>query len=133
MYQKYIYFKILLHSLSKKQKLYKPYGIENSFGVWIWQYMSMESFFFFNFFWLCCAAWGIVVPQSGIEPMSLAVKAWSLNHWTSSDISTYFLLKYCWITMLCQLLLYSKVIQLYIYIHSFSFSIPLWFITRYWI
>ena len=54
----------------------------------------MESFFFFNFFWLCCAAWGIVVPRPGIEPMSLAVKAWSLNHWTSKDIPTYFLLKY---------------------------------------
>ena len=31
------------------------------------------------------------------------------------------------------LLLYSKVTQLYIYIHSFSYFFPLWFIIRYWI
>ena len=40
-----------------------------------------------------------------------------------------FLLKYRWITLLCYLLLYSKVTQLYIYIYSFSYSFPLWFIT----
>ena len=45
----------------------------------------------------------------------------------------FILLKYSWCTMLCSFLLYSKVIQLYIYIHSFSYSFPLWFITGYWI
>ena len=45
-----------------------------------------------------------------------------------------FLVKYTWFTMLCYLLLYSKVTQLYTYRHSFfSCSFPLWFITRYWI
>ena len=30
-------------------------------------------------FWLCYMACGILVPQAGIEPMLLAVKAWSPN------------------------------------------------------
>ena len=41
----------------------------------------------------------------------------------------FFSLKHIWFTMLCQSLLYSKVIQLYTYIHSF----PLWFIPGDWI
>ena len=36
-----------------------------------------------------------------------------------------FLLKYSWFTMLCSFQVYSKVIQLYIYIYSFSDSFPL--------
>ena len=67
--------------------------------------MSMESFFFFNFFWLCCAAWGILVPQPGIEPMSLAVKAWSLNHWMSRDVPTYYY-------FLFQLIFYWSIVEL---------------------
>ena len=42
-------------------------------------------FFFFFFFWLCCEACGILVAQSGIEPMPLAVEAQSSNHWTARD------------------------------------------------
>ena len=42
-----------------------------------------------------------------------------------------FLFKYSWFTMLCEFLVYSKVIQLYIYILFLFFSI--WFITGYWI
>ena len=39
-----------------------------------------------------------------------------LNHNRNSHVF-YFLLKYSWVTMLCQFLLYSKVTQSYIYIH----------------
>ena len=42
--------------------------------------------FFFFFFFLCSAACGILVPQPRIELQELnsplAVRAWSLNHWT---------------------------------------------------
>ena len=48
-------------------------------------------------------------------------------------INNNFLLQYRWFTMLWLFLLCSKVIQFYIYIHSFSYSCPLWFITGYWI
>ena len=35
-----------------------------------------------SFFWLTCAACGILVPQSGIESRSTAVKVASPNHWS---------------------------------------------------
>ena len=31
---------------------------------------------------LCHGPRGILVPQSGMEPVPLALEAWSLNHWT---------------------------------------------------
>ena len=36
------------------------------------------------FFWLHHAAWGVLVPWPGIEPVPSAVKAWSPNHWTAN-------------------------------------------------
>ena len=36
-------------------------------------------------FWLHCAACGILVPQPGIAPRPLAVKAQSSNHWTTRE------------------------------------------------
>ena len=41
--------------------------------------------FFFFFFWLCCSACGILVPQPGVEPGPLAVKARSPNYWTARE------------------------------------------------
>ena len=43
-------------------------------------------FFFFKFFWLQHGACGILVTQSGIEPMSRELEARSLNPWTSREI-----------------------------------------------
>ena len=40
----------------------------------------------FFFFWLRCATCGILVPQSGIEPVPPALGAWSLNHLTAREI-----------------------------------------------
>ena len=42
--------------------------------------------------WLNCVAYGILVPQPGIEPMPPALKVWSLNHWTAGKVpkSPYF-------------------------------------------
>ena len=44
-------------------------------------------FFFFNFRGggPHCAAWGILFPWVGIEPMPLAVEAQSPNHWTTRE------------------------------------------------
>ena len=41
---------------------------------------------FFFFFWLCQAAFRILVPPSGIKPMSLTVEAQSLNYWTTREV-----------------------------------------------
>ena len=54
---------------------------------------------------------------------------------TLKDISILknFLLTYSWFTVLCSLLLYSKVIQLYMHIYCYPYSFSLWLITGYWI
>ena len=40
-------------------------------------------------FWLHCAACGISVPPTGIEPLSPALEAWSLNHLTAREVLTF--------------------------------------------
>ena len=40
---------------------------------------------YLKFFWPCHAACGILVPLPGIELVSPAVEAWSLNHWTARE------------------------------------------------
>ena len=37
-------------------------------------------------FWPCHAAFGILVPQPGVEPVSPAVEAWGLNHCTAWEV-----------------------------------------------
>ena len=37
------------------------------------------------FFWPCHAAYGILVPQPGIEPVPPAVEVRSPNHWTARE------------------------------------------------
>ena len=53
--------------------------------------LFMLKWFFFFFFLifiyltllgLSCGMWDLV-PQTGIEPVLLALGAWSLNHWTT--------------------------------------------------
>ena len=51
-------------------------------------YMSAYDPFIYLFIYLFIgnlAACGILVPQPGIEPRSLVVKAQNLNHWTSRE------------------------------------------------
>ena len=38
------------------------------------------------YFWLCYTACRILASQPGIEPMSLALKELSLNHWTIREV-----------------------------------------------
>ena len=51
-------------------------------GTSLWGFFL---FFFFNF-WPRCLACGILVPRPGIEPVSLALGAQSLNHWTTREV-----------------------------------------------
>ena len=45
-------------------------------------------------FWPHHAVYRILVPRPGIEPMPLAVKAQSLNHWTTREVpGSYFYIK----------------------------------------
>ena len=53
-------------------------------------HLSISLFFFF--FWPHCAAYGIIVPQPGIEPSPPAVEAQSLTHWTARELPEVLLL-----------------------------------------
>ena len=50
-------------------------------------YFSFCTDLFFFFLWggACLAACGILVPQPGIEPGPLALRAQSPNHWTARE------------------------------------------------
>ena len=58
--------------------LYFPFIPEGYFadhGIQVW----------FFFFFAVLYGLQILVPQQGIEPIPSTVKAWSLNHWTTSE------------------------------------------------
>ena len=42
------------------------------------------------FFFFCHVACGILVPQTGMEPVPPAVAAHSLNHWTGREVLSWF-------------------------------------------
>ena len=48
---------------------------------------------FLVFFWLHHVAYGILVPQPGIDPWPTAVKVPSPNHWTAGDFPPLSILK----------------------------------------
>ena len=61
----------------------------------------------FILFWLCPAACGIFVPQLGIKPTPLAVKALSLNHRTAREfpLLPFLVCLYLWkmhVKLLCE-------------------------------
>ena len=49
---------------------------------------SHTHFHLFFFFWPYLTAGGILVLQSGIEPILLVVEAQCLNHWSAREIPT---------------------------------------------
>ena len=48
--------------------------------------MGVFLLFILIVFWLCCGAWGILLPQPGTEPGAMAVKALSPNHQTAREL-----------------------------------------------
>ena len=43
----------------------------------------------FFFFFFGHTTWHAELPWPGIEPVSPAVKAWSLNHWTAREVQPF--------------------------------------------
>ena len=56
-----------------------------------WTPSHYYLFIYFFTFWPCCMACGILVPQPGIEPTSLALGAWSLSRRTTREFALLFL------------------------------------------
>ena len=81
-------------------------------------FLNLKHFFpFFTIFAKPNDMWNLC-SLPGIRPMFSALKVWSLNHWTTSEVSfLHFFLNICallycsWLTIFQ---MYSKVIQLYI-------------------
>ena len=48
--------------------------------------LSFFNFYCYRFFWLCCVAYGVFSPQTGIKHVTPAPQAWSLNQWTSREV-----------------------------------------------
>ena len=75
------------------------------FGWWaprIWNTQILGIFLFFSFFWPCCEACGILVPQPGRDrTMSAAVETWSPNHWTVREVPWEFFLIILLLSPLC--------------------------------
>ena len=48
--------------------------------------MTRQLYFIYLFIWPHHAVCGILVPQPGIEPMSLALKVQNLHRWTTREV-----------------------------------------------
>ena len=100
------------HWTTKEVSLYLfiDFSSKESTSLWNWclsvdcfslPYFCIVLFYFLTFFifWPCHVVCGILVPQPGIEPGSLAMKAWSPNQTirefpTTSVLSRPFLLSF---------------------------------------
>ena len=58
----------------------------NCFHLKLTYIVFLVHLFFFFSLWLPRAACEIFVPQAGIEPMSPALEAQNLNHWTAREV-----------------------------------------------
>ena len=64
----------------------KSYCVELLFSVIFSHIIQFSSILFF-IFWPCCAAYRILVPQPGVEPVPCELGVQSLNHWTSQKVT----------------------------------------------
>ena len=85
----------IIPPVSRSQMLYPLQTLDSLFPANLLLLLPSPScirekhcFFFFLIFIFspCRVACGILVPQPGIEPVPPAVKAWSLNHWTTREV-----------------------------------------------
>ena len=59
------------------------------------KFLILHTYFFFGWHRV---AYGILVPQAGIEPTSPAVEVWSPNHWSDREVplvSGHFFMIHC--------------------------------------
>ena len=83
---------------------------------------------------VCCSLLQHFSPYRSKIPTCLAFMAISKQHKVIIlHFWKFISLKCSWFSVLWYFILYSKVIQLFIYIQSFSYSFSLWFIIRCWL
>ena len=84
-------FKNNVSAASQVALVIKKNVIEGRYQKIIWlngilshAFLTVLNFFFF---WLCYAAFRVLVPWPGIKPLPPALRAQSLNHWTAREVS----------------------------------------------
>ena len=60
-------------------------------NILIWASLCIFKILFY--FWPCCAAYKILVPQTGFRPLPPTVEAWNPNHWTIREFSVFKILR----------------------------------------
>ena len=94
---------VAFHFLGKKKLSYLPPRNSDTVCLlfycelcphpwWSTAACSVDFVLCFSIFIFGCMACGVLVPQSGIEPVPPALEAWSLSHWTSREIPHFKLL-----------------------------------------
>ena len=63
--------------------------VEEEYHTYMISLYPLHIIFFSFVFWSRHVARGIFVPRPGTEPTPPDVEAWSLHHWTTSDIPTH--------------------------------------------
>ena len=61
-------------------------NVSIKFLIWRISYNFKADFLMQLIIFFGCTAYGILVPQSGVEPISPVLEAQSLNHWTSREV-----------------------------------------------
>ena len=61
---------------------------------------GLKDRFFYIYFLSCLVACGILVPWSGIKPVSPELGAQSLNHWTTREVFFFLTMPHCMNTIL---------------------------------
>ena len=74
-------------ALVTKKKCHWGQMSKNNLAKWNLIACISNRLEFFFFFWMCYAAFRILVPWPGIKPLPPALRAQSLNHWTAREVS----------------------------------------------
>ena len=85
------FIKLLLYF--QTSKLYKFSAVRNHIVINTLICASLCIFKILFYFWPCCAAYKILVPQPGFKPLPPTVEAWSPNHWTIREFSVFKILR----------------------------------------
>ena len=84
-----LFFCVLRWTLLNKKLIFL--SCQALFRLRWWCLFDEHEAIFFFFLAMLCGLWD-PGPWSGIEPMSPALEAWSLNHWTTREVPRNFLL-----------------------------------------
>ena len=76
-----IIYKLFLETMFHDVHMFNQQGVYDK-----WMFLKNKNLFIYSaVLGLSCGMWDLV-PQPGIEPRIPALGAWSLSHWTTSEV-----------------------------------------------